>query len=88
MTCLPRDRVGVKVVVVGHGVGVRVALERHGGAPLGTAFAHPRPLAATSDGFRQLPARPYGGHCPGRTYPHHKSPHPLGLPRPWGCKWR
>ena len=79
LTCLPHARVGVQVVGSGGGVGDRAELGRHGGAPLGAAFAHPRTLAATSDGFGQPPAGPYGGHCPGRTYLHHKSPHP---PRP------
>ena len=79
MTCLPRDRVGVQVVVVGHGVGVRVALERHGGAPPGHRLRPPKAASSDLRWVRAAPGRAYGGHCPGRTSLHHKSPHP---PRP------
>ena len=47
--------------------------------PTGAAFARPWTLAATTGGFKQHPARPYGGHCPGRILLDRKSPHP---PRP------
>ena len=77
MSCVPRDMVVVRVGVVGQGVGVRAALERHG-APHGRRLHPPKDASSDLRRARAAPDRPpYGGHRPGRASLHQERPtHP------------